>query len=122
MDDPSQFGPPSFAIEHNKIVIDYLKHLTTLSTGAIILQTAFLEKLFPHPKWKAVIVISLLSFAFSVVSSVVAFTVVISTKFADWRGKPEARVGCLAFVGAWGGFLLGIVTLATFAIRNVLSL
>jgi hypothetical protein len=114
-------APHSATVEHNKIVVDYLKHLTTLSTGAIILQIAFLEKLFAHPKWKALIVISLLSFAVAVIASVIAYTAVISTKFRDWEGKP-LFFGCLSIYATWVSFLLGITSLTAFAIRNLLTL
>jgi len=42
-------------IETQKVVFDYIKHLTTLNTGSIVLLTALLEKLFTNPEWKPLI-------------------------------------------------------------------
>ena len=41
--------------EFRKLWSDYLKHLTTLSTGSILLIATFLEKLFSQPRWKAAV-------------------------------------------------------------------
>ena len=35
---------------HREHLFDYIKHITTLSTGSILLQLAFLEKVFSQPK------------------------------------------------------------------------
>ena len=53
-------------IEIYKIEFEYLKHLTTISTGSILLIVAFLEKLFKHPESKYLIAISLCCFLGSI--------------------------------------------------------
>ena len=39
-------------IEQQKIVFDYIKHITTLNTGSVVLLAALLEKLFKTKIWK----------------------------------------------------------------------
>ena len=52
-------------IEQTKALIEYFKHLTTLSTGSIVLITTFLEKLFANPSWRLAVVISIAGFMLS---------------------------------------------------------
>ena len=61
--------------EHKRQTFAYLRHLNTLSSGAIILQIGFLEKVFPHPEWKFLIAISLTSFVASIIASVISQTI-----------------------------------------------
>ena len=51
---------------------DYFKHLTTLSTGSILIIVAFLEKVFNEPRGSIVVVISLICFAFCLIGSLLA--------------------------------------------------
>ena len=114
--------------EYGKNLVEYLKHLTTLSTGSIVLQIAFLEKVFPHPRWKVALLVSLLSFTLSIISSVVVYTLVLldslepnrESLFAssEWRGN----VGASGILITWLGFLLGIIFLVIFALRNLFAL
>jgi hypothetical protein len=48
----------SFAIEDHKALIDYTKQLTTLSTGSIVIIAAFVEKVFPQPQWKVLLIVA----------------------------------------------------------------
>ena len=57
-------------VEYIKALLEYLKHLTTLSTGSIVLTTTFLEKLFQNPLWKTAVVVSLIGFMTSIISSI----------------------------------------------------
>jgi O-antigen/teichoic acid export membrane protein len=56
--------------EGEKLFFESMKHLTTLSTGSILLLVTFLEKLFSNPRWKALIAVTLVSFVVSIVCSV----------------------------------------------------
>lgn len=107
-------------LEHTKLYLEYLRHLTTLSTGSIILIATFLEKLFSNPLWKAAVVVSLVGFMISVLSSVVVYTVTIwfyleDSVSSDW---PDTIHGSGVFF-AWIGFLIGILSLGIFALRNL---
>ena len=41
-----------------KLQYDIYKHLTTLSTGSILLLITFLEKLFARPIWKWLVIVA----------------------------------------------------------------
>jgi hypothetical protein len=43
-------------------VLDYLKHITTLDTGSIVLLTALLDKFFAGGRWKFLVVVTFLGF------------------------------------------------------------
>lgn len=113
--------PPTHKMERYKLITDYLKHLTTLSTGSILLLAAFLEKIFPNPSGKLLVVGSLLGFMASVVASIVAHTYAI----ADFPGdgphlkRKSTIVGGSALMAAWIGFLLGVASLTIFAMVNL---
>jgi uncharacterized membrane protein YidH (DUF202 family) len=108
-------------VEHSKIVHDYLKHLTTLSTGSIVLITAFLEKLFTQPQWKFLVIVSILGFMLCVLACVLAQTLLLYYGRLDRKSDEKmSLVGALSLFAAWIGFLIGVVALSVFAIRNFL--
>lgn len=112
--------------EWAKFWVDYLKHLTTLSTGSILLVVTFLEKLSSRPHWKWAVITTVAALLLSVLGSVVALTVMaVNVDIWDTEddasshgGDGFARAGLYA---SWGGFVLGILSLALFAIRNLLG-
>jgi hypothetical protein len=111
-------------LELFKAMADYLKHVTTLSTGSIVLITTFLEKLFAKPEWKIIVVVSIVGFMVSVLSSMIAYTILIlyenplnSEETPTWA----AQLGTFGMFSTWIGFLIGILTLAIFALRNFIG-
>lgn len=113
----------NIVIEHAKSQIDYVKHITTLSTGSILILATFLEKVFEAPHWKTLVVISFLGFILSVVCAVVAHTLLIGNK--DMFVEPDISTGAKAYsivivlLVMWISFLVGIISLGVFAIKNV---
>ncbi|MEK6337394.1 MAG: hypothetical protein AABM67_20925 [Acidobacteriota bacterium] len=116
--------PNIAAIEHFKAVGDYLKHLATLATGSIIVLGAFLEKIILQPNWKPLVAVSLGGFVLSVLTSVVAYTILLmnspvveeETRWPLW----ERRISDAAMVTTWLSFLLGVLSLTLFLIKNLL--
>jgi hypothetical protein len=112
-------------IERYKIGLEYLKHITTLATGSIVLIATFLEKLFATLLWKAVIVVSLIGFMVSVLSATISYTLSIAFRFpGEWDDNvPEwsRTIGGVSVLFTWVGFLVGILSLAVFAIRNFIQ-
>src|SRR5437867_4460745 len=90
--------------EMSKFVHDYFKHLTTLSTGAIIIIVAFLEKLFSQPKWKALVGVGIVAFLMSVVSSVVVQTYTMETLYEAKTSTWFRRSAAIAIIVAWLSF------------------
>ena len=114
--------------EHYSFVAEYLKHLTTLSTGSIVILVTFLEKVFAQPRWKALIIASLLCFMFSVIGSVVAYSMLLlpstsidDSKFEAASSESVANIWAVGILITWMGFLLGVICLTIFAIRNFIQ-
>ncbi len=89
-------------LEFLKIVIDYLKHTTTLSTGSILILATFLEKFFTKPTGKLLVILALFCFGFSIVGAFIVGFVCITD--GD-PGKPEVENSSA---------IIGYVVLATF--------
>lgn len=110
--------------ERLKVVIDYFKHLTTLSTWAILLIAAFVEKVFPAALWKPLTAISLISFLAAIIGGIMGFSCCI-TVFPPRSKKGlsgfDKFIGISGIILAWGGFIVGIASLAIFATKNLLK-
>jgi uncharacterized membrane protein len=108
-----------------KMLVEYLRHITALSTGSIVLMASFLEKIFPRPHWKFAVVISFLGFMIAVASSVLVYSVVVfyenPTKHREYTPDWAATMGGLGMFMTWIGFMIGVMTLALFAIRNFIA-
>lgn len=106
-------------LEQTKFMADYLKHVTTLSTGSFILLTLFLEKLFNRPHWRVLVIISIGGFALSLVASVLAFIGLL-----HWLPSLEGDINFGSKLWTHGGvftglgFLIGVSALMLFAIGN----
>ena len=101
---------------------DFLKHLVTLSTGCILIMVTFLEKLFQQPTWKFLVAVSLVGFALSIFGSlVVHFLSVMQVNKPEDNpiGKGLAVSGITCTVLSFGGFLLGLVALVVFGVKNI---
>jgi F0F1-type ATP synthase assembly protein I len=106
-------------VDSQKLVFDYIKHITTLDTGTIILLTVLLEKFFRTPQWKCLIVIAFLGFIVSIVAlTLAAFGIIRSV-----RTPQEISLGLVRFT-SWNfilgilGFITGILAVGVFAAKN----
>jgi hypothetical protein len=108
--------------EFYKAVSDHLKHITTLSSGFVVIMAAFLKDIFPTPVWKGLVPVSFGAFALAIICSVAA-----QAFFVDYIRRPteertlNRRITDVATLGTWIFFLLGTLTLIVFAIRNFLT-
>lgn len=103
----------------HKVMFDYFKHLTMLSTGSILLLVAFLEKLFITPEWKLLIVFCFAGFVLSILASLIAMVVVGS--FVRPRHKPtsiELKYWGIVAVTALSSFFIGLLCLIVFSVKN----
>ncbi len=103
--------------EGYKLDHDTYKHLTTLSTGAILILTTFLEKFFQQPKWKFLIGITLISLIISTIASVVAMFG-ISNDVTTGKDTGNLVFRGTVILISCGGFLLGMLCFVIFALRN----
>ncbi len=110
-------------VEYAKQQIDYVKHITTLSTGAVLLLATFLERVFAHPAWQGLAVVSISAFLLSTVSAVVTHTMFVGNPHyfaaADMpKGWPRS-LAMSGLVVMWISFLVAVIALGVFAIRNL---
>lgn len=110
-----------------KFWADYIKHLTTLSTGSVLLISTFLEQFFTRPLWKPCVAVALSAFLLSVIGAIIAYTSMawVSIRWDDdptehWGNTSAGNVASGGLYVAWIGFLTGIISFAAFAIRNLL--
>jgi hypothetical protein len=111
-------------LEISKLSFESMKHLTTLSTGSIVLMVAFLEKLFLNNReWAGLIGAALIAFILSIVasaSSLVQINSLLTDVFTlhndmHFRDKFRMWTNGIAFIS----FVLGIVFLVIFAFKNL---
>jgi hypothetical protein len=102
-----------------KLRYDTYKHLTTLSTGSILLLVTFLEKLFTQPQWKVLVIASFCLFVVTILASLFVMNALVGYIREIEIKKREERLGGI-FVGiALTSFLLGIASLIIFAVKNL---
>jgi hypothetical protein len=104
--------------ERAKLLHDYFKHLTTISTGSLVFLVTFHDKFKDGTwglRWFAA---TLIAFLVCIVGSVLAQTAYI------WYASSEPRAfGKFGYVGglfaSWIGFLGGVAFLVIFAITRL---
>lgn len=105
-------------IENHKAFSEYLRFLVTLSTGSIVVLTSFIEKLAAQPKYGALIVVSLVAFLVSIISCVLAYTV-ITFYLGVNVGEKATRILVVTLPSAWISFLVALIGLTIFGITNL---
>ena len=106
--------------EGSKLYYDVMKHLTTLSTGSILLLVTFLEKLFVNPKWRLLIAVTLVFFILSIITGFMSM--IHSAYFIRKLGNVDEdikRADKRIFYFSAFSFILAIICLAVFALRNL---
>ena len=107
--------------EHAKAIFEYLKHLSTLTTGSILLITTFLEKLFKSPQWPWLVGLAVGSLFLCLVSCTATYSVLLSKFPRNDRvltASSLSRLEIFLYAGgmwvAWFTLLLGIGAIALF--------
>jgi len=105
-----------------KFIADYLKHITTLATGSIVVIATFYESVFSCAQHNFLAIVSLVAFVICIVSATVIYTILMYFQSPDdydvtpdWA-KYIAAV-CLFIVLI--AFLTGIVSLTVFGVLNL---
>jgi len=109
-------------IEIYKLEFEYLKHLTTISTGSILLLVAFLDKIFTRPECKTAIAVSLISFLLSIILCAISQATIIEKASEKdnltWRNKIQnLTVGLFLF--ALLSYVIGVISLVVFGLNNL---
>jgi hypothetical protein len=101
---------------------DYLKHITTLSAGSIILIATFLGNVFRAPIWKPAIVIALVGFMVGIIAATVSYTIVLLNQSSSTKLRWLTKVNFFLVLLILSGFMVGLVGTGIFAIINILFL
>jgi len=109
-------------IEFLKQVADHFKHLTTLSSGFILVMATMIDKVFHGPKWRILMAASFFFFVVSIVASLMAQAYCIDhiKDPQDLPEKPTSNLTVGSMLSAWASFVVGVLALIIFAIRNFL--
>jgi hypothetical protein len=109
--------------ELNDMLTGYLKHLTTLSVVVIVLITAFLQSVYVGPGLGLFVGVAVLGFLVSTITSVTFYTLLAfgSSDVGSDFVPLSNRMTLIAAVGAWGGFLVGVIGLAAFTLLRLLQ-
>jgi hypothetical protein len=108
-------------IDTQKTVFDYIKHITALSTGSVVLLATFVEKLFSKPVWKVLILASFSGFILSMIFlTLCGFAVVRSMRTPENISSELVTFTSWSFILGLASFLVAICSLAVFTMRNFL--
>jgi len=109
-------------LESYKQEQDFLKHLVSLSTGAILLLVTFLQDLFKKPLGKSLVWWTLLGFTLSIVGSLFVhfFSIMdVNRKVENKISTKYPFTGVFFTLLCFGGFLTGLVSLVIFTLKNM---
>jgi len=108
-------------LDRMKILYDLNKHITTLSTGSLLLMTGWFDKVFKIPVWKPLAGGAFLLFAACIILSVFAmFGFSMYSRSTFNTESDPVNFGRDAFALALVCFGFGIATFTAFALRNLL--
>ena len=107
-------------VEFLKAVSDHCKHITTLSSGFILVMVTFLDKLFDIPEWQKLVVVSFVAFALSIIFSVVSQAFVIDYMYpvSELDTPKKASITWVILLLTWASFTIGAISLILFAVKN----
>ncbi len=106
-------------IEVQKVAFDYIKHITTLDTGSIILMTILLEKFIKTPQWNFLIPLTFLGFLLSIVSlTLTAFGILYSLRTPNKTTSSLGKYTALTFILGVLFFLIGIASISILVVKN----
>ncbi len=114
---------PHNYVDHAKIVFDYLKHFTTVCTGAIAVIAALVSKAIGLAEMRWAAAGAVIACGLCILAATFAYTIVIG-EYRDIAKREQVGLSS-SFMGAimatWIAFLVAIVFLVIFAAGNALS-
>lgn len=119
---PSDEDMEKRQVEAHKLHYDLFKHLTTLASGSVVLLSALLDKPFPNPSNRWLVGAAAVSFALSVLASLLVMFFSVGTTHAEQ--VPGERTGCgialtVVLFGSPGLFVTGLGFLVVFLCLNL---
>ncbi|SRR6266404_1551511 len=106
--------------EGTKLFYDLFKHMTTISTGSILILAAFLEKVFKNPVWEALVGVTFGGFILLVVTAILMMFFISNMirNFGRTTRREEVVVSAVSIITV-ASFICGIITLVIFALKNL---
>jgi len=105
--------------EGQKLLYDSIKHLTTLSTGSVLILATFLEKFFKEPEWKALIALAFVGFIASMLFAFATMLALSKSIFSlEEKTESGSRSGAIFLRLSILSFLIGIISLVSFSLKN----
>lgn len=100
------------------LIVDLAKHMTTVSTGSVVILGTFLDKLFPHPVAKLCIYIALVGFVITIILCLFAFALAVDV--AGGRQRYDKIIDLIEgiMVFAFFAFAISLVALVWFFMAN----
>lgn len=106
-------------LEEQKLAFDFVKHLTTLTTGTVVLLTTFARGVFKSPEWEFLIPVAFGSFAIATIALVLAaFGLLYSIRHPDGVPAGAQAFTALSTLVGMLAFGIGLVGLSAFATKN----
>lgn len=103
-----------------KLFYDVFKHLTTLSSGSILVLVTFLSRAGDQPAFRPLVAISFLGFLSSSVASVIVMLSTARTIRREERtDQLPDKTGNFAYIVAVVGFAVGVLSLSIFGYKNL---
>jgi hypothetical protein len=106
--------------ESFKLLFDVYKHITTLSSGTILILVTFLEKLFKNPKAVQLIPLSISCYLLSIIFSLLIMAHLAAAQQVFRQFKRSDKVARLILY--WLApltFVLGTISLAVMTVFNL---
>jgi DMSO/TMAO reductase YedYZ heme-binding membrane subunit len=115
--------PKQLRAEGNKLLHDTMKQLITISSGSILLMITFWEKIFKQPLWRGYVAIAFVGFLICIIASVIMMRCIslkMGSGYEEVRSAEIQKVENLAYPIAATGFVVAILALVVFVIKNLL--
>src|SRR5947209_18330058 len=106
--------------ESIKLLFEVYKHIITLSNGAIVILSTFIEKVFQAPKENRLVTLSLLCFLASILSSLMMMAHLAMEQEINRKQRAIDRIVYkILYYLSPIAFIFGVLSLAVFAVINL---
>lgn len=99
---------------------DYLKHVTTISAGSLVLLTTFADKFAKNAEWRLLLPVSVVGFLICLLSSLFCmFSLIVFGAYGSGKVPKKVMIAtAVSLVVAGFALFAGFASLGVFAIRN----
>ena len=108
-------------VEHRKAVYDFLKHLMTLDSGALVLVATLIDKVFPQPNHREFVAATMVALSLSLVAGGLTYFILLAhfPRIGSIRMTSVDRRWLVTSMGVMlAGFLTGMALLVVFFVVN----